>query len=214
MSEMLSLSNIMLTSMTSAGQGSKALLSSMTGASAGIEKMGQGAANTAKGFSKMLVVTSLGMSLLEGFLSPLEPLTSLLGSLGEIFGMLLIPIVQMIIETITPFIPFLVSLMQILAPFVQLFFMLSNPIILLTGLLTYVMEPLNKLTLWMQDFQVDIGYVSAFVKGLPKMLLDVIGRSVKWLFGSIWNIIVALVNKLLPDKWDLKYAEAGIGYNF
>jgi phage-related protein len=64
----------------------------------------------------------------EGFMTTLEPLADLAETIGTILGQSISPIVQEIVGFITPFLPVLVALSQILQPILLFFFNLLSPL--------------------------------------------------------------------------------------
>lgn len=58
-------------------------------------------------------------ALLEGILGPLDPIIELAGAIGQILGMLLVPIVSKIMSTLMPLLPILINVVKMFFPIID-----------------------------------------------------------------------------------------------
>jgi len=77
-----------------------------------------------------------------GFMEVFEPLGELAESIGQILGQSLSPIINEIVGFITPFLPILIAVSQILQPILLFFFHLLNPL----GKIIALMDIISNIT--------------------------------------------------------------------
>ena len=98
--------------------------------------LGKGLAMLGPQMLAMTLIMKPISALLEGLLEPLEPLIDLFGMVGEILGMLLVPIVDALMKVLMPFIPLLMEIVMALMPLIE---MAMIPLLTLAYLLTSIM---------------------------------------------------------------------------
>ena len=109
-----------------------------------------------------LVMKPVG-ALLEGIMEPLEPITELFGAVGQILGVLLVPIVNQIMRILLPILPILVDVIRMLLPVIN-----------------FLILPLTFLGNLMQGLGPIIGMVTGVVATLFEAfqpLIDMLGEN-------------------------------------
>ena len=112
----------------------------LIGKGSGLGGLGKGLGKGLGALGPQMLAMTLIMkpisALLEGLLEPLEPLIDLFGMVGEILGLLLVPIVDALMKVLMPFMPLLMEIVMALMPLIE---MAMIPLLTLAYLLTSIM---------------------------------------------------------------------------
>ena len=150
-------------------------------------------------------------ALLEGLLEPLEPIIDLFGMVGEVIGLLLVPIVKALMDVLLPFMPLL---MEIVMAFMPLIRIMLIPLMLLGNLLNAIMPLLTAFIGWFGNIFQLLDFISIPIEKLSNFLSDIIERFVSgitdWFerssdvikdwFQGIWDDITYFFEDL-SDDW-------------
>jgi len=141
-----------------------------------------------------LIMKPIG-ALLEGLLAPLEPIIDLFGMVGEILGLLLVPIVQALMEVLLPFMPLLIEIVMSMMPLIKLFMI---PLRLLGVLLTAILPIFTQITGVFGDLMQFFGIFADFFVGFFANIGNFVGtfitRAGEWLRSGIQDFIDKIRN--------------------
>lgn len=161
------------------------------GASLGpLKAMGSTMMSMGPQMAALMLVIQPVMAFLEGILAPLEPLSELLGSFGEALGLVFVPVVQQIVQTFIPFLPYVIEFaLQFGKIFLVIFDTISPLGILISyiGTFTGAMDPEK----WKS--QLDGVWI-----GIWTWLSDTVPNALKTLLTNAWESI----KKWWADLWD------------
>lgn len=132
-----------------------------------------------KGIGKSIMGSfgALGMLLrVMDALGVAEPIFSILEAFISILGIAFMPLVNQIIQMLTPFLPTVMALSLALQPVVTLFFNFLAPLGILETVLPYINTALMGLANWLNT--VDWDTISTFFKDLPGKIIGWIGEQI------------------------------------
>lgn len=130
-------------------------------------------------------------ALMEGIMEPLEPLIDLFGMVGEVIGLLLVPIVQALMEALLPIMPMLIAIVMALMPLIKASMI---PLMLLGDVMTATMPILTGIIGMIGDFISFLNPIIDFVTGFADILSGGFGNFVTTLFDSLRNWAQGLVD--------------------
>jgi hypothetical protein len=129
----------------------------------------------------MLTAMNPLVTILGGILEPLEPLSDMIGSMGEILGTALVPLVGFVLQLIMPFLPLLAQLANFLGPILLAIFKFFSP-----------------LEMWIGLFQKLIGFIppdwGKWLSALPEIITKFFGGLPAIITTALTNAGTAIVN--------------------
>jgi hypothetical protein len=177
-------SNLKLATGTGAYAGAGGMLGGIGGLGRGIASSMSPMVNQFKAMGPQMLAMSIILApiqaFLEGILTPLEPLSELAGAFGEILGTALVPLVNMLMTFLTPFIPILTGIANLIAPLLPILFMILTPfgqVVALFKIMEAFMPP-------------DVG---AWFANLPTVIGDALSGAGSWItdqLKGLWGIVV------------------------
>ena len=121
-------------------------------------------------------------ALLDGILAPLEPIVDLFGAVGDILGLLLIPVVMAVMNVLLPFMPLLIEIVVGLMPLIRL---MMVPLELLGDVLTATIPIYTQLYGIVGDFISFLNPMIDFVTGFGDFISGGIANFINGVFGEL-----------------------------
>jgi phage-related protein len=120
-------------------------------------------------------------ALLEGLMEPLEPLIDIFGMVGQILGLLLVPIVQSLMEVLLPFMPLLTEIVVGLMPLIRIavipLTLMGKLLQFFIPVLTAFMNILNSLFAWVTSF---LDRIEAIIDGWINGFVNIVNGFRDW----------------------------------